>query len=435
MSKKYQFFISSTYNDLAEERQEIIKAILKLNHIPIGMEMFSANDEEQWAEIKRTIDTSDYFIVIIGHKYGSQTREGISYTEKEYDYANDLGIPIMAFIRNRNAPISNELRDSDTILSDKLDHFIEKASKKMRTQWQNKDDLATEVVIAINKSMEQYKRPGWIRNEEKEVKNIPSAVELKNHERKPLIRIEFNNGSNLKIENYKDSNINKDILEKNFHELELKDVPNNIRQEITQKMLDDYNEKLPKPEEREKYIHDYFRYLKTNETGLPLNIEISNNGCAKANDIIIEIIFPKELLILAVEEPQYMAVPSMPKMPVNPIKEAEKKHLRKTKLTNPSLGSYSTIDYERNDVIFGLQSPFGDIINRLSKQTDNLNHSVDGNSLRIQCRALMHTKKICINDNYKIVALQKGTFEIRGTIICEEYSSYDDYKASIEVVD
>ena len=192
MSKKYQFFISSTYNDLAEERQEIIKAILKLNHIPIGMEMFSANDEEQWAEIKRTIDTSDYFIVIIGHKYGSQTREGISYTEKEYDYANDLGIPIMAFIRNRNAPISNELRDSDTILSDKLDHFIEKASKKMRTQWQNKDDLATEVVIAINKSMEQYKRPGWIRNEEKEVKNIPSAVELKNHERKPLIRIEFN---------------------------------------------------------------------------------------------------------------------------------------------------------------------------------------------------------------------------------------------------
>ena len=151
----------------------------------------------------------------------------------------------MAFIRNRNAPISNELRDSDTILSDKLDHFIEKASKKMRTQWQNKDDLATEVVIAINKSMEQYKRPGWIRNEEKEVKNIPSAVELKNHERKPLIRIEFNNGSNLKIEDYKDSNINKDILEKNFHELELKDVPNNIRQEITQKMLDDYNEMLP----------------------------------------------------------------------------------------------------------------------------------------------------------------------------------------------
>ncbi|WP_117037799.1 DUF4062 domain-containing protein, partial [Klebsiella pneumoniae] len=47
-STKYQVFLSSTYSDLAEERESIIKAILEMYHIPIGMEMFSAEDEDQW---------------------------------------------------------------------------------------------------------------------------------------------------------------------------------------------------------------------------------------------------------------------------------------------------------------------------------------------------------------------------------------------------
>ena len=48
MDKKYQIFISSTYEDLKEERKKVIEAILTMNHFPVGMEMFSAADEEQW---------------------------------------------------------------------------------------------------------------------------------------------------------------------------------------------------------------------------------------------------------------------------------------------------------------------------------------------------------------------------------------------------
>ena len=55
MEKKYQVFVSSTYNDLKEERNEIIKAILEMGHIPVGMEMFSAADEEQWKVIARRL--------------------------------------------------------------------------------------------------------------------------------------------------------------------------------------------------------------------------------------------------------------------------------------------------------------------------------------------------------------------------------------------
>jgi len=47
MSAKYQVFVSSTFQDLSDERELVIKAILEMGHIPVGMEMFSAADEEQ----------------------------------------------------------------------------------------------------------------------------------------------------------------------------------------------------------------------------------------------------------------------------------------------------------------------------------------------------------------------------------------------------
>jgi hypothetical protein len=49
MDKKIQIFLSSTYEDLKEERDAVSKAILELGDISVGMEMFSAGDEDQWS--------------------------------------------------------------------------------------------------------------------------------------------------------------------------------------------------------------------------------------------------------------------------------------------------------------------------------------------------------------------------------------------------
>jgi Domain of unknown function (DUF4062) len=48
VEKKYQIFVSSTYDDLGHERKAVAKTILELGDIPVGMEMFSAADESQW---------------------------------------------------------------------------------------------------------------------------------------------------------------------------------------------------------------------------------------------------------------------------------------------------------------------------------------------------------------------------------------------------
>jgi len=66
MDKRYQVFVSSTYADLQQERQKVIQALMEMDCIPAGMELFPAADEEQWEFIKQIIDDCDYYILIIG---------------------------------------------------------------------------------------------------------------------------------------------------------------------------------------------------------------------------------------------------------------------------------------------------------------------------------------------------------------------------------
>lgn len=132
MDKKFQVFISSTYEDLKTERQRVQDIVLSMYQIPIGMEMFSAADEEQWEIIKDHIDNSDFYVLIIGHRYGSVIEDGpdagISYTEKEYNYAVDNGIPVLAFIIDKTAPTTIEKIEKNLDSIPKLQSFVKKVT-------------------------------------------------------------------------------------------------------------------------------------------------------------------------------------------------------------------------------------------------------------------------------------------------------------------
>ena len=123
INKKYQIFISSTYTDLIEPRQKVIESILKQYHFPIGMEMFSAADNEQWDIIKETIESSDFYILLIGSRYGSLTEQGVGYTEKEYDYAKEIGVPILTFLKDDTLPTTPQERETDPVKIQKLQDF------------------------------------------------------------------------------------------------------------------------------------------------------------------------------------------------------------------------------------------------------------------------------------------------------------------------
>src|SRR5947199_4833387 len=106
MDKRYQVFISSTFADLQEERQEVMQALLELDCIPSGMELFPAANDDQWTLIKRVIDDSDYYVVVVGGRYGSTGPAGISYSQMEYEYAIEQNKPVIAFLHKDPTSLS-----------------------------------------------------------------------------------------------------------------------------------------------------------------------------------------------------------------------------------------------------------------------------------------------------------------------------------------
>jgi hypothetical protein len=163
MEKKYQVFVSSTYKDLTEERQEVMQALLELDCIPVGMELFPAADDDQWTLIKRLIDDCDYYILIVGGRYGSLSSSGISYTQMEYEYALEQEIPIIGFLHKSpdDIPVGKTERDPD--LKAKLDDFKKLVEKKMCRYWENPSDLGSIVSRSLVKLIKEKPRSGWVK--------------------------------------------------------------------------------------------------------------------------------------------------------------------------------------------------------------------------------------------------------------------------------
>lgn len=164
--KRYQIFISSTYTDLQLERQAVLESVLKLRHIPVGMEHFVSTNEEQFNYIKRLLDETDYYIIIIGNRYGSQADDGISYTEKEFDYAVNLKIPVIACIHSNPDSLPVNKSDIEPGAKQKLNEFRKKVMNHRMVSyfsWDNPSDLSAEVVVALVNTINDYPRPGWER--------------------------------------------------------------------------------------------------------------------------------------------------------------------------------------------------------------------------------------------------------------------------------
>lgn len=163
MEKKYQVFVSSTYEDLIAERQEVMHALLELDCMPSGMELFPAADDDQWGLIKQVIDDCDYYVVIIGGRYGSLGPDGVSYTQMEYEYAVSQNKPVIAFLHKN----PDELQASKTEKTEKgrkqLEAFRDLAQKKVCKYWATAADLGSVVSRSLVKLIKTKPAVGWVR--------------------------------------------------------------------------------------------------------------------------------------------------------------------------------------------------------------------------------------------------------------------------------
>ncbi|MFP6558124.1 DUF4062 domain-containing protein [Paraburkholderia sp. B3] len=190
MEKRYQVFISSTFSDLAAERDHVFRTLMEMDCIPAGMELFPAADEEQWQFIERIIDDCDYYLLIIGGRYGSLSSEGISYTEKEFDYAVAKGLRVVALIHGKPDDIPAGKSEADPVLRAKLVAFREKVKTgRLVKFWEKADELPGLVSLSLTKTIKTYPAIGWVRANQ--ISSQDSLIELNNlrKEKEQLLKL------------------------------------------------------------------------------------------------------------------------------------------------------------------------------------------------------------------------------------------------------
>lgn len=164
MNKRYQVFVSSTFEDLKDERSKVIQALLNFDCIPCGMEYFPAADEDAWKCIERLIPECDYYIVILGGMYGSiPPKRKKSYTHLEYELAVKHGVPVIGLL-HRN-PEELPLARSESLPSrrKKLARFRAQVERKLCRYWQTPDQLPGELLPSLREQQNRFPRTGWVR--------------------------------------------------------------------------------------------------------------------------------------------------------------------------------------------------------------------------------------------------------------------------------
>lgn len=315
MEKKYQIFISSTYEDLIVERQKAIDTILAMNQFPVGMEMFSAADEEQWEIIKQTIDCSDFYVLIVGNKYGSVIPDGmpdagISYTEKEFKYALEKKIPILAFIVAPGVIPTVDKAETDPVKVEALKLFKEKVKKDRLVKfWKNPDELSAQLSQSIYKAILRGSRPGWVRTTDFDIEKshaeiirltervhtleaLNADLKLQNI-RKPHLWISAVNDIDDDTGEIRDRDIlriENGVVSYSVRPVNISDARNGL------KYKDRMGEERYAPAEEVRL----FRYICKNAFSLLFHIH--NDGNARATGVRVIWKFPNNLMVLSKTE-------------------------------------------------------------------------------------------------------------------------------------
>ncbi|WP_338412035.1 DUF4062 domain-containing protein [Psychrobacter raelei] len=458
--KKLQIFISSTYKDLLDERQSAVEAILKAGHIPAGMELFTASNQSQWEIIKRWIDESDVYMLILGGRYGSIDKEtGKSYTHLEYEYAQSKNKPLFAVViddsKLENLPVNRTEKDNP----DKLLSFRNKVLSYMCRFFTDTKDIKLAIHESLGQINQDYELTGWIRGNNKNSEIADEIVLLNDEiralrkenetlkksqqERKPKLKLSINNTDNPTFNSDLDESI--DIL---FKEKPLIDsIPNHLKKYISEREKDSYNRSLSSitKESIEEYNSIQANIYELMTLRHPLNINLLNDGNIKANNIHIYITFPdivsiadktdKDLINDNLDKLNNESKDVLPKSYFHDlIEEAQNKydeditaHIKPNALSflnRIPLNSHEDLILRDNRYINNLKAmSLGNNIN---------SNMVKDNTISITKSELLHNLNANY-DNYVLIPLRSGNADVTVKIICEEYLEPEIFQISISV--
>ena len=160
-----KIFVSSTYQDLKDCRQEVRDVIRVLGHADVAMEYYVAEDLRQVDRCLRDASECDMYLGIFAWRYGWIPKEDnpgqISITDMEYRYAKQKDKPRLIFLLDKDAPWSHDPDKSDVdrkridrlrseVQSDAFCYFVDASSLALKVTesirlWERESELGYKV--------------------------------------------------------------------------------------------------------------------------------------------------------------------------------------------------------------------------------------------------------------------------------------------------
>lgn len=444
---KYQVFISSTYTDLIDARNAAINTVLESYNFPVGMEMFGADNDEQWTIIKELIDSSDFYILIMGHRYGSiSKKDGISFTEKEFDYALEKGVKFMCFVRRDNVATLPHERDEDPVIKEKLSKFRSKVTTDRNCEfWDSVDDLKHKISNSLYKNMRKHGGIGWVRGNQISGQLAEELAKLSEENRKlreeneslkkttitprPELIVNVNRINSCELTDDMNIKVSFPILpESNKFTLPEKRIKNVLQSELARigrtvavgpsivwgkrpdEFFEKYNDEIDAITDKQIEAHNLsMQLLQQLKLGLlELEIKVENVGTAISTNVSLEIKVPDFLRVIDNDDKD------------NDINYYEKKfssHLIDIETPEARSETFMKDFFSKVDPI---------IINRnLNIPTvneKNVTHFVDeNNTIHLTAKSLLHSKFELVK-NFHLFPVEKGEGMLNIKVICAEYT-------------
>lgn len=147
--QKKQVFISSVQSEFAKERQMLFDyltsdALLGKFFEPFIFENVPAMTVTSSTVFLQEVERCDIYIGIFGQDYGYEDAEGISPTEREYDYASQLHKIRFVFLKN----VSSERHSKENILIKKAEQSV------IRKSFETPEQLKTAVYATFVRYLE-----------------------------------------------------------------------------------------------------------------------------------------------------------------------------------------------------------------------------------------------------------------------------------------
>ena len=162
--RKYQVFVSSTFTDLHEARQELMVALLGQGLIPTGMELHPGEGNKRWSVIQRIINECDYYLILLGGRYGTLSPIGLSHVHREFVHASTKKKPAIALLHEQPEQLPEDQRETNSSGQAKFKDFRQLLQEQASCYyWRSPADLGEVVKKALPEFIAQNPTPGWVR--------------------------------------------------------------------------------------------------------------------------------------------------------------------------------------------------------------------------------------------------------------------------------